>query len=161
MALPSNTTIYMSQMNDELGRPGAQYLTMNDAAVRNLAGRPSGIIYFSDLWGKSSYTPMNASPANVYDERQVASSGSNYTGSWQPGVSVSAGSGGYSFSWSFTSATNGFTLSNTGSQYATITHVISRFGSSASCTLNCLISDNTGHQVNVGVSVYFNYFTEI
>lgn len=55
MTLPAGT-IYMSQVNTELGRSSTAYLTLNDAEVRLLAQRPSGIIYMSDLHNKTATT---------------------------------------------------------------------------------------------------------
>lgn len=54
MALPSGTTIHMSDVNVELNRAWNQTISLNDGEVRNLAGRPSGAISMSDLWGKSN-----------------------------------------------------------------------------------------------------------
>ena len=43
-----------SQVNTELGRPSTQNFSMNDSAVRALAGRPSGSISFNDPRGKAN-----------------------------------------------------------------------------------------------------------
>jgi hypothetical protein len=43
----------MSQVNTELARYAYQNISLNDSAVRSLAGRPSGSISMSDLRGKS------------------------------------------------------------------------------------------------------------
>lgn len=53
MALPSSGQILFSQVNTELGRPATQAINMNDSEVRELAGKPSGAISFSDLLGKA------------------------------------------------------------------------------------------------------------
>lgn len=52
MALPTGT-ITMNDVNIELGRPSGSQITLNDADVRSLAGRPSGTISMDDLRGKS------------------------------------------------------------------------------------------------------------
>ena len=44
----------MSQVNTELGRSATASLNLNDAAVRSLAGRPTGAISLNDLRGKGS-----------------------------------------------------------------------------------------------------------
>jgi hypothetical protein len=53
MVLPTGT-ISMSQVNTELGRSATASLDLNDAAVRSLAGRPTGAISLDDLRGKGS-----------------------------------------------------------------------------------------------------------
>lgn len=54
MALPSSGAISMSQVNVELGKASNAAISMNDAAVRSLAGVASGAISMSNLLGKSS-----------------------------------------------------------------------------------------------------------
>jgi hypothetical protein len=53
MTLPSSGNITLAMVNVELGLPAGNPITLNDAAVRALAGVPSGAISMSDLWGKS------------------------------------------------------------------------------------------------------------
>lgn len=63
MTLPvASNTISLSQANTELGRSSTATLTMNDAALRTLAGvGDSGTSWsMSSLWGKSSITISNA-----------------------------------------------------------------------------------------------------
>lgn len=58
MALPTGT-ISMSQVNTELRRPATQTISLNEAPVRQLAGRPSGTISMSDLQGKINIASVN------------------------------------------------------------------------------------------------------
>lgn len=44
----------MSQVNTELGRSSTALISLNDAAVRSLAGKASGTISMNDLRGKSA-----------------------------------------------------------------------------------------------------------
>jgi hypothetical protein len=55
MALPT-TTISMSQVNTELGLTSTATISLNDAAVRSLAGVASGAISMDNLRGKSAAT---------------------------------------------------------------------------------------------------------
>lgn len=54
MALPSSGIITAAMINKELGRAENAAFSLNDAAVRALAAKPSGVISFSDFYGKSS-----------------------------------------------------------------------------------------------------------
>lgn len=52
MALPSSGAISLSEVNMELGKAATAAISMNDAAVRALAGKASGAISMADLRGK-------------------------------------------------------------------------------------------------------------
>lgn len=54
MTTPSSGEINVQHVNSELGYSTTRGLNMSDAAVRNLAGKASGNINFSDLRGKSN-----------------------------------------------------------------------------------------------------------
>lgn len=74
MTLPVSGPLSASQINVELGRAVGAAFSMNDAAVRGLAGKPSGLISFSDLLGKSART-------YVYDANLVVGASTSAAGS--------------------------------------------------------------------------------
>ena len=68
MALPSTGLISLSQVAVELSRPANAQTALGEAAVRNLAGLPSGAIGLFNLRGKSAaiiYTASNLASLNL------------------------------------------------------------------------------------------------
>lgn len=57
----------MSQVNTELGRSATATISLNESAVRSLAGVPSGAISMNDLRGKSnvSFSPDGGTSAGT------------------------------------------------------------------------------------------------
>lgn len=157
MALPSGT-ISMSQVNTELGRGATAALSMNDSALRTLAqvGGSGTAVSMNNLRGKSAYTAMNVTANDIYVEE--AAPGNAYTGNWYPSVSVSLGSGGYTYVWTFTNNAGGFTLVTSTASNAQIRHSVTKFGYSGDAIMNCQVTDNTGHVVNRTVNVHVNIY---
>jgi hypothetical protein len=56
MALPASGAISLSQVNTELNLSSTAVISLNDTAVRNLAGVASGAISMQNLLGKSAFT---------------------------------------------------------------------------------------------------------
>jgi hypothetical protein len=56
MALPTTGPISLANVNVELGRSSTATISLNETAVRNLAGISSGAISMADLRGKSAVT---------------------------------------------------------------------------------------------------------
>lgn len=81
MALPASGTLSASQINVELGLAAGAAFSMNDAAVRGLAGKPSGLISFSDLLGKAN---------GIYNYSFIAGISNNYKG-YMPGAPMGTG----------------------------------------------------------------------
>ena len=60
MTLPSSGTMTANMINVELGRSGTAVFDINGTPERTLAEKPSGIIKFSDFYGKSNLKPAQA-----------------------------------------------------------------------------------------------------
>lgn len=81
MTLPvSPNSISLNQVNVELGRSGTTTISLNETAVRTLAGVASGAISLASLYGKSNitFTPAGGtsagSPIGLYDAGVAAAS---------------------------------------------------------------------------------------
>jgi len=79
MTTPSSGPISAQHINTELGNPTTQQLSLNDTAVRTLAGVSSGTISYNDLRGKSSFTATGGNavvtPGNGYKYHTFTSPG--------------------------------------------------------------------------------------
>jgi len=147
MTTPTGT-IRFSDINAELGRPWNQAINLNDPAVRALAGRPNGAIDFGSLRGKSNYTPMSVTANEDYASYSAATNGG--TAFARPSVSVSGGSGGYTYAWSFTSNPQNAALALANSAQCSVSRPFGKYSNgSFSATLQCVVQDNTGHVVTV------------
>lgn len=148
MTLPATGAISMSQLAVELGRAANAPTSLGDTAVRNLAGVASGPISLNSLHGKSSYTPMTVTP--YPDDRSYSSTTSGGTAYAYPSVSVTGGTGGYTYSWSFTSNPSSAALSNATNSQCTVSKTYVKYSNGGfGAILQCVVQDNTGHSVTV------------
>jgi hypothetical protein len=92
MALPvSPNTISLNQVNTELGLTATATISLNDAAVRTLAGVSSGQISMSDLHGKSnsiSATGGTVTTSGGYKIHTFTSSGTFSVSSVPSGATI-------------------------------------------------------------------------
>jgi hypothetical protein len=98
----------MNDVNAELGYSAGTTISLEDAAVRTLAGIPTGAISLFDLYGKSSWswsrpssssvsgTGTSSNLGNAYDTTGTSIDGSSYagishgtTGTWPQSMTVS------------------------------------------------------------------------
>lgn len=123
-------------------------ISLNDSDVRQLAGKPSGTISFSDLNGKSAATPLSAT--GLDDNRIIDSTGSSGNAFCIPVVYPSGGVAPYTYQWTITSSQNNPILTNATLQSARVSHFVSANSSGyMQAFLNCVVSDSAGHQVTV------------
>lgn len=151
MTLPTGA-ISLSQVNAELSQAATAPISLGQTHVRNLAGVPSGPISMSNLRGKSAYTPMTVVGYDVYDNDYAT--GTQYTDNWYPQVAVTAGGvPGFTYLWTFISNPNSFTLVTNNIATGRVSHLVSKFGFTGSCTLNCRVTDGSGNYVDRTVTV--------
>jgi hypothetical protein len=147
MTLPASGAISLTDVMNEirLVNSGRAYpISLGDSDVRALAGVPSGTIGLSNLYGKSSYIPLNVIGNN--SENSVSSAGGAGLVTCNPSVSVTGGSGGNTYAWSFTSNPNSCSLGFSTSAACAVSHGYAlNANGGASATLQCIVTDNTGH----------------
>ena len=120
MTTPTGT-ISLSDVNTELGLSSTALITMNDAAVRNLAGvGGSGtIITMDDLRGKSSLTVDYPAAA---DAAYYSYDYCGYVDVQVGAPTILGGNGTYSYSWARISSDQGFTLNSGTAQRPVFSH---------------------------------------
>lgn len=119
-------------------------ISMGDADVRALAGKPSGAISLSDLYGKSSYVPMTLTATD--GEGVFSSAAAAGVARCNPSVQVAGGSGGNTYLWEFTANPGGAQLLNASSAACTVQRLYERNETgSLEATLRCTVTDNTNH----------------
>lgn len=149
MTLPSTPPISLSDVLTELRvvNPGRGLpISLGDADVRALAGKPSGAVSLSDLYGKSSYVPMTVQASDDYAYGDSGFSGG--TLACYPTVSVTGGRGNKTYQWRFVTAPGSATLSNANQPTCTVMRTYTKASQGvASVNLQCDVTDATGATV--------------
>lgn len=152
--LPSSGPISLGDVAAELGI--GLPLSLGDSRVLALAGKGSPPISLSDLYGRSAYTPMTVT--GIDDSRGADTSVGPGTVSCSPRVTVTGGSGGQSYAWSFNGSAQGCTLSSASSAACSVSHTYTKNSTgSAGPALQCVVTDNTGHSVTGFASAYLDW----
>lgn len=147
MTLPLSAPISLGDVLTEIRRvdPGrALPISLGDADVRALAGKPSGAISLSDLYGKSSYIPMTGSLPDVPMDG-LADSPSNYTERAPIQISFSGGLGPFSIAWSHVSGAGSVDPANATSSVVNMPVIKSSpTGTVTTQVVRCVVTDSTG-----------------
>jgi len=149
--------IQASDVNAELGRAWNQRFEFNDAAVRNLAGRPSGYVDMWNLRGKSSYVPMSLTGHGDYSSGQIYGNTST-TGSCYPTVGIGGGAGPFTYAWRIVSGGQSISGANTANPrvYASF-----KYSYSADAELEVTVTDSTGRTATIrGIWCTWEWYQE-
>lgn len=118
-------------------------ISLGDADVRALAGKASGDISLTDLYGKSAVTALTVTGNN--DSGYATSTYSAGTVSAYPSVSYSGGSGTKTFQWSILSNTSPVELINANNAQCEVRRSYAKNTTGAATAyLRCVVSDSTG-----------------
>ena len=154
MTLPASGTISIGMVAAELGI--GLPLSLGDPRVLALAGKSSLPISLSDLYGRSAYTPMTVTGIDGYGSGTSQFSGG--TAGCSPSVTVTGGSGGQTYAWSFVGSAQGCILASASFSACSVTHAFSKNSNgSASPQLQCVVTDNTGHTSTGFASAYLEW----
>lgn len=126
--------------------PGrAHPIALGDTDVRTLAGVPAGPISLTNLLGKSTYTAMSGSIANV-DAGASIDPFTNYTESVPVSLSLAGGLPAYTYVW--TKLSGAGTLNAVNAASATVDFFVNRFaapGTVLMCVVQCAVTDGLGN----------------
>ena len=156
MTLPASGPISLNNVNVELGLAGTTPINMDQASVRTLFGKPSGVISMSDGYGKSNITVPTGLIVPLYNTATVPSGWSSFAsadGKMIVGAGVSYG---VNTSGGSTSATVSGTLSSSGAHTVTSSGGNSAAGTETSSTIS---EGAHTHTFSAGVTVTDAYKT--
>lgn len=97
MALPSSGALSLSMVNTELNKSASSAISMNDADVRKLFGKASGVISLSDGYSKANVpvyiNTSNRTGANIFELMGSPTQPNTYI--FENQATISAGTGSY------------------------------------------------------------------
>jgi hypothetical protein len=106
MALPSSGNISLSQVNTELALSATAQISLNDTAVRTLAGKASGAIRMNDLYGTSSAFTFTISSNQLNANLRTLA----VAAGWNQSSAVNATIGSSVYVWSDNTSTPALTI---------------------------------------------------
>lgn len=118
-------------------------ISLGDADVRALAGKPSGDISLTDLYGKSAVTALTVTGNN--DSGFASSVTSAGSVSAYPSVTIAGGSGAKTIQWSVLSSTAGVDLLNANNAQCEVRRSYTKNATVTTIAyLRCIVSDSSG-----------------
>jgi hypothetical protein len=158
MTLPVSGPISLGAVAAELGI--ALPLSLGDARVRALAGKPSGPISLGDLRGKSAGGPMSVTAQDGYgaaDTRLGAGAVS-----CSPGVDIVGGNGTKTCTWVVLSNPKNCVVTlGTGPSVTVKYNYQQNANGTAVVSLRCTVVDQIGQQQTVDVTAYLEWTTAL
>ena len=109
MTLSATPPLTMTDVMAELriGNPSRAYpISLGDTDVRKLAGKLSGAVSLSDLYGKTGYVPMSGSVPDVEGGSSVVDTSNKSTVDVAVSVVFADGLPAYSYAWTKVSGAN-------------------------------------------------------
>lgn len=145
MTLPASGPMGASAINVELGRASTAPFDINGTAERTLAGKPTGVINFSDFYGKSNVSfSASVSPTSL---TRLGTTNTLTTASAT--ATPSGGTGPFTYAWTATAygtSDGTLTVNSPTAASTTFSSILSVSGQMTDGEAQCVITDTSNSQ---------------